>query len=374
MLGMSPEEKMPPGGPTFHSKTFLTDEQRLRIIADVSADAIYDWDVEAGLTRWNHGMRTLFGYAGDAVQTHEWWQERVHPDDKERVVKSVRNALEQKVEYWTEEYRYRRADGSIAHVIDRGVLIYDDEHRPVRMIGAMVDVTSRIAFAEAQVLSAVEERQRLARDLHDTVAQTLYSMTLLSEAVRRMANAGDLAQVQAYAGRLGETAQQSLKEMRLLVYEMRTAMLEEQGLAKAIQNRLDAVEKRSGIDVHFQTNLEGKLPNQLEKSLFYIVNEALTNSLKHATASSVNVVMCVDGENEVAIEVSDNGRGFDMDAALEDGGIGLNSMKERAEKLGGGVRIYSESNKGTRVLLRVPTHEIDAAGTKGETWAKKSES
>lgn len=332
----------------------LTDEEKLQIIAEVSADAIYDWDVSAGLTRWNHGMRTLFGYSGDTVQTHAWWQERVHPDDKDRVIGSVRNALEQKVNYWTEEYRFRRADSSIAHVIDRGYLIYDEDRNPLRMIGAMVDITSRVHLAEAQVRSAFEERQRLARDLHDTVAQTLYSMTLLSEAVRRMANAGDMDQVQAYASRLGETAQQSLKEMRLLVYEMRTSMLEEQGLSKAIQNRLDAVEKRSGIDVHFQTNLDGKLPEQLEKSLFHIVNEALTNSLKHASATSVNVVMCVDGEKEVALEVSDNGHGFDLNAAAEDAGIGLNSMKERAEKLGGGLKIFSEPQQGTRVLVRVP--------------------
>ena len=128
----------------------LTDEEKLQIIAEVSADAIYDWDVSAGLTRWNHGMRTLFGYSGDSVQTHAWWQERVHPEDKERVVESVRRALEQKAEYWTEEYRFRRANDSIAHVIDRGYLIYDQDHNPVRMIGAMVDVTSRVTLAEAR--------------------------------------------------------------------------------------------------------------------------------------------------------------------------------------------------------------------------------
>lgn len=351
---MQPDEPTPTAKIEFNPKASLTDEERLRIIAEVSADAIYDWDIEAGLTRWNHGMRTLFGYAGDTVQTHQWWQERVHPDDKERVVKSVRSALEQKVDYWTEEYRYRRADGSVAHVIDRGYLIYDKDRNPLRMIGATVDITSRVNLAEAEIKSAIEERQRLARDLHDTVAQTLYSMTLLAEAVRRMAQAGDLDQVQAYASRLGETAQQSLKEMRLLVYEMRSSMLEEQGLAKAIQNRLDAVEKRSGIDVRFQTNLEGKLPEPLEKGLFYILSEALTNSLKHANATAVSVVMCVDADAEVAIEVSDNGRGFDLNAAEEDGGIGLNSMKERAEKLGGGMKIVSELEQGTRVLVRVP--------------------
>ena len=355
-MQMPPAEPLTSGRPSVNDSGFLTDEEKLRIIADVSADAIYDWDIQAGVTRWNHGMRTLFGYLGDAVQTHAWWQERVHPEDKDRVVNSVRKALEEKAAYWSEEYRFSRADGSTAHVIDRGYFIYDSDRNPLRMIGAMVDVTSRVTLAEVQVLSAVEERQRLARDLHDTVAQTLYSMTLLSEAVRRMAIAGDLHQVQAYASRLGETAQQSLKEMRLLVYEMRTSMLENQGLSKAIQNRLDAVEKRSGIDVHFQTNLEGKLPEPLEKNLFYIISEALTNSLKHASATVVNIVLCVDEGVEVALEVSDNGCGFDLDTAEAGGGIGLSSMRERVGKMSGQMMIKSEHQQGTRIQVRVPFH------------------
>jgi signal transduction histidine kinase len=225
------------------------------------------------------------------------------------------------------------------------------------MIGAMVDITSRVALAEAQILSAIEERQRLARDLHDTVAQTLYSMTLLAEAVRRMANTGDLNQVQAYAARLGETAQQSLKEMRLLVYEMRSSTLEQQGLQKAIQHRLDSVEKRSGIDAHFRCDYDGKLPEHLEKSLFHIVNEALTNSLKHANATLVEVKMHKDGTDTLTLEINDNGIGFDVNAAQEDGGIGLKSMEERTEKLDGDLQVVSTPGNGTRVKLTVHMKE-----------------
>jgi signal transduction histidine kinase len=131
-------------------------------------------------------------------------------------------------------------------------------------------------------------------------------------------------------------------------------VLEDQGLSKAIQNRLDAVEKRSGIGVHFQTNLDGKLPEPLEKGLFYIASEALNNSLKHAGAAAVKIVMCVDGETEAALEVSDNGRGFDLASIAEDGGIGLSSMRERAEQMGGTLNMFSEPGQGTRVLVRVP--------------------
>jgi PAS domain S-box-containing protein len=351
---MSAETRSPATETELTPKASLTDEEKLQLVAKVSADAIYDWDIVAGMTRWNHGLQTLFGYTDRDVMTHTWWEDHVHPDDRAGAIASVGEAIRERAQFWSMEYRYLRADSSFAYVIDRGYFIYDENGRALHMIGAMVDVTDRVKLAQSQMQAAIEERQRLARDLHDTVAQTLYSLTLLSEAVRRLAGAGDLNQVQAYAGRLGETAQQSLREMRLLVYEMRSPVLGKDGLAKAIQNRLDAVEKRSGIEVRFQTNLAGRLPELLEEGLFYIASEALNNSLKHAMAGSLMVSLCVDDGMEVALEVSDNGRGFDMNALEDEGGIGMKSMKERAEKLGGGIKIRSANDEGTSVLVRIP--------------------
>jgi signal transduction histidine kinase len=265
----------------------------------------------------------------------------------------VAEAIKNRAQYWSMEYRYLRADGSYAHVIDRGYFIYDENGKALRMIGAMVDVTARVNLAESQMQAAIEERQRLARDLHDTVAQTLYSLTLLSEAVRRLANSGDLNQVQAYAGRLGETAQQSLREMRLLVYEMRSPVLEKEGLVRALQIRLDSVEKRSGIEVNFQTNVTEALPILMEEGLFYIASEALNNSLKHAMASALTIRLEVL-ENAVVLEIRDNGRGFEFGDKTELGGLGLMTMKERAEKLGGTTKIHSTSGEGTNVFVSVP--------------------
>jgi two-component system sensor histidine kinase NreB len=142
--------------------------------------------------------------------------------------------------------------------------------------------------------------------------------------------------------------------MRLLVYEMRSPVLEKEGLSKAIQNRLDAVEKRSGIEVKFQTNMTDRLPALMEEGLFYIASEALNNSLKHAMANSLKIIICVDVGKEVALEVSDNGRGFDMNALEDEGGIGMNSMRERAERLGGGIEIKSANGEGTNILVRIP--------------------
>jgi len=250
-------------------KLILTDEEKLILSAKASADAIYDWDMVAGVTTWNHGLQSLFGYDGDSVKAHGWWEEHIHPDDQDRVIKSITTAHVTKADYWTDEYRFRRADGTYAFVVDRGYFIYDDQ-KPLRQIGAVIDITSRVALAEAQVQSAIEERQRLARDLHDSVSQTLYSLTLIAEATRRLAQNGQLDQVIAQTARLGELSQQSLKEMRLLIFELRLPTLEREGLAKALQHRLDAVEKRAGVDASLIVEGVDRLLVLVEEGLFNI--------------------------------------------------------------------------------------------------------
>jgi len=327
----------------------LTDEEKLILVAKVSADAIYDWDMPAGVTRWNHGLYSLFGYEGDSIQNHSWWEEHIHPDDQARVIKSITAAADARADYWTDEYRFCRADGTYAFVVDRGYFIYDDK-KPLRQIGAVVDITSRIVLAEAQIQSAIDERQRLARDLHDSVTQTLYSLTLIAEATRRHAQNGLMAQVIAQTERLGELSQQSLKEMRLLLFELRLPVLEREGLAKALQHRLDAVEKRAGVDAALIIENVDRLPALVEEGLFYLAHEALNNSLKHAAATKITVSLrATDGI--VELQVLDNGKGFDVQAACETGGMGLTNLKERAQKLKAQLEITSVLEKGTRIKV-----------------------
>ncbi len=221
-------------------------------------------------------------------------------------------------------------------------------------VGVAVENTQ--LYRQAEQLAIVKERQRLARELHDSVTQALYSLVLLSEAGRRLAGTGGSPQLEEIAIRLGEIGQQALKEMRLLVYELRSLTLQERGLIRALEQRLDAVEKRAGIRASLTTEGALELPPLAEEALYRIAQEALNNALKHAVASAVSVRV-VASNSRVEVEVADNGKGFDPDAVRDRGGMGLANMQERIEKLGGRLAILSSPGKGTKVraILDVQT-------------------
>jgi len=215
-----------------------------------------------------------------------------------------------------------------------------------------VAVENARLYQQAEQLAVVRERERLARELHDSVTQSLYSLTLLAEAGRRLAGVGDLERVVGYLERLGEISQQALREMRLLVYELRPLVLKREGLAGALQQRLDAVEKRAGVDARLLVDGTIELPTSVEEALYRIAQEALNNALKHAAATSITVRLRAKGDR-IELEVIDNGRGFDLEAVSEQGGMGLVGMQERAEKVEGTLTVVSRPGKGTRVRVVV---------------------
>lgn len=206
-------------------------------------------------------------------------------------------------------------------------------------------------------LAVMEERARLARELHDSVTQSLYSLTLLAEGWQRLIRGGQVDNIAETLSEMGEIAQQALKEMRLLVYELRPPMLEQEGLLGALHQRLAAVEKRAGVEARLFAEDIVDLPAPIEEGLFRIAQEALNNSLKHAAATAVTVRLGTDDEGLV-FEVADNGRGFDLKAETNhEGGMGLAGMRERVERLGGSLEVRSAPGKGTTLVVRLPAVE-----------------
>lgn len=207
---------------------------------------------------------------------------------------------------------------------------------------------------QAEQAAVMDERQRLARDLHDSVTQSLYSLALFAEAGAKVAQAEHLEPLKYHLKRIGETAHHALKEMRLLVHELRPLDLEQEGLVGALHRRLNAVEGRVNIKTRLVAEQLVKLPPVMEEGLYRISQEALNNALKHADATQVTVYLRAEGD-QVELEIVDNGTGFQAEAVERGGGMGLVNMQERAAKLGGTLIVNSTPGEGTRVTVSVKT-------------------
>lgn len=225
-------------------------------------------------------------------------------------------------------------------------------------IGQQIGVAIENAqlYAQAQQLAMDKERQRLARELHDSVTQALYGVTLYAEAANRQLTVGEIEMASQNLTELRVTAQEALREIRLLIFELRPPILEEQGLVAALQARLESVEGRSGLKTVLEVDHkpQERLPLDAEMGLYRIAQEALNNVLKHAQAQEVQVCLqALPAEQKVVLEIADDGQGFDTTNGVGTGRLGLNTMRERATLLGGDLIVTSQSGLGTRIRVEI---------------------
>jgi PAS domain S-box-containing protein len=219
---------------------------------------------------------------------------------------------------------------------------------------AALAIESERLRQQAGQAAASEERGRLARELHDSVTQSLYSVTMYAEAAARLLTAGQEATAAEYLRDARDTAQEALREMRLMIYQLRPPLLEKAGLAVALQVRLDAVERRGGIQAELHIEGQERLPPAIQAELHQIAQEALNNALKHAHARRVQVHLHF-GQATTCLEIQDDGAGFEPAAARAGGGLGIPGMEERVLKIGGQLTIESAPGQGTKILVEVPT-------------------
>jgi PAS domain S-box-containing protein len=217
---------------------------------------------------------------------------------------------------------------------------------------AAVAVENVRLFSKARGKAALEERQKLARELHDSVSQTLYGIALSAKAVRQELGDGPAEVVEPldYVLSLSEAG---MAEMRALIFELRPESLETEGLVAALEKQAAALQTRHGIRVETDLCDEPETPLEAKEALYRIAQEALHNTVKHARAKRVGLRMTC-ASKQIMLEISDEGLGFDPTEDFP-GHLGLDSMRERASRLGGTLEIYSSLGHGTRILARIPS-------------------
>jgi PAS domain S-box-containing protein len=241
-------------------------------------------------------------------------------------------------------------------------LYYRAGHEPSEdetvFLGAVADQTAVAVenaslFAAAQGKAALEERQRLARELHDSVSQALYGIGLGSRTARALLDReGPPERVAEWLEYVLSLAEAGLTEMRALIFELRPESLETEGLVAALKQQAAALGARHEIPVHATLGEEPDLPLETKEALYRIAQEALHNTVKHARASRAELKLECD-EQSIALEVSDDGAGFDPGGDFS-GHLGLKSMRERAARLGGTLQVESAPGEGASIRVRIP--------------------
>jgi len=232
----------------------------------------------------------------------------------------------------------------------------DDDLRLAEQFAARaavaVDLSERVARdALRRVVGGQElERRRLARELHDETGQALTSILLGLKAVEEAPDDETLA---AAARHLRELVVATLQDVRRLAVELRPKALDDFGLVPALERLASTFQEHTGIEVHFEERLGAqRLPEETETALYRIVQEALTNTVKHAHARTVSILL-VRRASRVTAVIEDDGRGFDLAHAREDG-LGLVGMRERVGLVGGRLTIESSEGTGTTLVVEVP--------------------
>ena len=347
-------------------------EERFQLVARATNDMIYDWNLTTNRIWFNEALERMFGYP-QATSNHdrEWWLDQVHPEDRAQIEKSFGAVFAKKRSDWQEEYRFRRANGSYAWVLDRAHLLYDGAVKPIRWIGSVMDITERKRAEEAlrhlskRILEAQEsERRRVSRELHDGVNQLLatakFRVESLDEQIPRRS-----ARLKQEARKTKMLLDKVMMEVRRISRNLRPSELDDLGLISAVRSLADEFGERTGIEVDLHLpELEDALTPEIELTLYRIIQEALTNIEKHARATRVSVTLDKTS-SLVTARIADNGKGLNQKkparARGKDGGMGLLDMRERLMLLHGTLEIIPGRPRGTVIEVSIPLSNMSTS-------------
>jgi len=205
-----------------------------------------------------------------------------------------------------------------------------------------------------------EERRRISRDLHDSVAQNLSGLILNLDFLKKQVPK-DNSKAQKEIKRIEKLIKETVSDLRRLIYDLRPTTLDSLGLIPTLKRHIEQFGQENRLKTSFSHSLNGRLPANVETALFRLTQEALNNVKKHSQAKQVNINMAEEKEKDtVSLVIEDDGKGFELEKI--EGGLGLVGMRERAESLGGKLDIISQPDRGTKILVTIPRE--------GAQWAK----
>jgi PAS domain S-box-containing protein len=334
-------------------------DERYRYLVQSSPDLVWMTDAEGRFTFVSDQASRILGWSPEAL-LGRGFEDLAPPSAQRGTIARFRLLRRRPTEVLRARLRVRTLDGRerSMEVTAIGMVV---DGRFAGAHGAARDVSDRERLEtdlrrQAAEIAASEERAHLARELHDSVTQAMFSMTLLSRSIEILL-AKDPAQVPERLAALRELQRDALAEMRALIFELRPGNIEEHGLIQALRTHSASLSGRVGLPVVVEADPDLALdrpPIDVEVALYRIAQEALHNVVKHAGAREVRVGIGRVRQG-VRMSVADDGRGFDP-AAVRDGHLGLAGMRARAERLGGELLVSSAPGQGTLIDVVLPEY------------------
>jgi PAS domain S-box-containing protein len=332
-------------------RTLLAEAQKLAGLG------CWEWEPASGRVTWSDEMYSIYGVERASFRpSFETYLERIHPQDRARAAATVALALMDSRAFSMDE-RIVRPDGEVRQLRSHGEVVRDETARPIKMVGACMDVTEQRtseaalrALTRRLVQAEENERRRIARELHDRVGQNLSALNINLDILLGRLRDETLRRRLEDSLKLVDATLQSIENV---MADLRPALLDEYGLAAAHAWYGEEYAQRTGIRVGVQAGEAGvKLRPEAAVALFRIAQEALNNAAKHSSAKKISVAL-EENAGELVLSVADDGKGFDP-AAAPRGRWGMTTMRERAEAAGGRLAVESSPGRGTTVRATVP--------------------
>lgn len=343
--------------------------ERFSLLAKATNHIAWDWELSKGSALWiGKGITTYLKFPKPVMRVDaSFWEQHLHPEDKDRVMKKLDHILKGAIiSNWEDSYRLKNCDGEYRYIYDRGYIIYKDQ-QPVRMVGLMEDITAKIELeeiletekiikqkqiTEAVVTAQEKERSEIGRELHDNVNQLLGASRLYIDAAK--ADAGNSHLLLSQASNFIKTA---IDEIRVLSKVLHTPLIVEIGLLESIENLVEEIMTVNSLVIKINAEAfdESTLNYNFKLTIYRIIQEQLTNILKHAEAEMVTITV-IKSNSSFSLSIIDNGIGFDT--KLKRKGVGISNIASRTKMYSGKMGIDSAPGKGTVLWVQFPVLEL----------------
>lgn len=331
-----------------------------------TSDIVWDWDLKTNLVEWASNFTSYMGYylPADFKLPLDFCYSNFHPDDRQRVLDSLQKAIEDPEQTkWTNEFRYRKADGSYAEVMDRAYILRDEQQKAYRLIGAMQDVTllkerkrqliqqeiqKQNAISQAILETQAKERTEIGKELHDNVNQLLTTSKLYLDLAL-----SDPEKKSHFIQKSADQIVQVINEIRKLCETLMAPSLGDLGLIDSISGLADSINITKQITVHLDMNasLENLLSEHTKLVLYRIVQEALNNCLKYAHAKNIFIYLS-SCKQHVSLILRDDGIGFEPEKIKW--GTGLKNIQNRVYLFNGNFNLKTAPGQGCELNISVP--------------------